>query len=101
VLRLHKSQIEHDPDDPDMMIVRSFYVSKRKTGKDHPTPDILLPLVGSRSPFTQHVLDYIELLGQDDNLLRFSHARGWAIIRHMTGEWPHWFRAQNSATMST
>ena len=79
-----------------MMIVRSFYVSKRKEGKDHPTPDIPLPLVGSQAPFTQHVLDYIELLDQDDRLFKFSRARGWAIIRHMTGQWPHWFRAQSS-----
>ncbi|MFH0850416.1 MAG: hypothetical protein V1924_05695 [Candidatus Bathyarchaeota archaeon] len=76
MLRLHKSQIEHDPDDPDMMIVRPFYASKRKEGKDHPTPDIPLPLVGSQAPFTKHVLDYIELLDQDDRLFKFSRTRG-------------------------
>ena len=64
-------------------------------GKDHPTPDIPFPMVGSQAPFTQQVLDYIELLDQDDRLFKCSRARGWAIIRHITGQWPNWFRTQS------
>lgn len=103
VLRVRKNQIIPDPEDPDFMIVQAFWVSKRKEGKTHPTPDIPLPLVGRLAPYTKLVLDYIELLDSEDRLFKFSRARGWAIIRHITndpsnknpGWFCHWFRAQS------
>lgn len=103
VLRIRKDQFIEDSKDPEFLLVRSFYVSKRKVRKPHPTPTIPLPRVGALGPLTRFVEDYLELLESDDKLFRFSRARAWAIIRHITrrpddpnpGYWCHWFRAQS------
>ncbi len=103
VLRVRVDQIIPEPADPDFLIIQGFYVSKRKAGKDHPTPDIPLPLVGELSPFTNFLLAYIELLKPGDKLFKIGRGRAWAIIRHITndpntkepGWFCHWFRAQS------
>ena len=103
VLRLTKDQFKEYEPDPDILLLRSFYVSKRKQGHDHPSLDIPLPRVGASSPLTANVEAYLEMLGSEDKLFKFSRARAWAIIRHITkrpgasspGMWCHWFRAQS------
>jgi len=103
VLRVSKDQFEEYKPDPEILLLRSFYVSKRKEGHDHPTPTIPLPRVGAMAQLTRHVENYLELLGPEDKLFKFSRARAWAIIRHITkkpgasspGVWCHWFRAQS------
>lgn len=106
VLRLKKNQFTTDEDYPDFVILSAFYVSKRKKGKTHPTPDIPLPLRGRLSAFTYIALDYVKLLEPDEKLFKFSRARAWAIIRCITaspdepkGYWCHWFRAQSLSYM--
>jgi len=103
VLRIHKDQFSEDPKDMEFILIRSFYVSKRKAGKSHPTPTIPLPRVGAMGPLTRFVEDYLELLDPEEKLFKFSRARAWAIIRYITkkpngsakGYWCHWFRAQS------
>lgn len=103
ILRVTKDQFEEYEPDNEILLLSSFYVSKRKAGKSHPTPTIPLPRVGALGPLTGFVEDYLELLGPEDKLFRFSRARAWAIIRHITklpgakqpGMWCHWFRAQS------
>jgi len=88
ILAVVKSQFREDEDDPDFLVCRDFWVSKRwrggmkskirpvfdETGRitnyrlvevyvppsDHPTPDIPLPRVGKLSPFTAIVEKYLE-----------------------------------------
>ena len=48
VLRVTKDQFKEYAPDPEILLLLSFYVSKRKAGADHPTPTIPLPRVGSR-----------------------------------------------------
>lgn len=103
VLRVSKDQFEEYEPDPEILLLRSFYVSKRKKGKPHPTPTIPLPRVGSMGQLTRFVEDYLEMLEPGEKLFKFSRARAWAIIRHITkkpgavgpGYWCHWFRAQS------
>jgi hypothetical protein len=103
VLRVTKDQFKEYELDPDILLLRSFYVSKRQEGQDNPTPNIPLPRVGASSPLTRNVESYLEMLGSEDKLFKFSRARAWAIIRHITkrpgasspGYWCHWFRAQS------
>jgi len=103
VLRVTKDQFEEYQFDPEILLLRSFYVSKRKKGKPHPFPTIPLPRVGVQGQLTRYVEDYLELLEPDEQLFKFSRARAWAIIRHITkkpgavgpGYWCHWFRAQS------
>lgn len=103
VLRLKKNQILSYEEDPDFMIIQNFWVSKRKPGKIHPILEIPLPLKGRLSGFTKLVRDYLELLGPDELLFKFSRHRAWAIIRYITndpsndnpGWFCHWFRAQS------
>jgi len=95
VLRVHSGQFHLDEEDPDFMVLRGFYVSKRKEGRPHPILDIPLPLVGSLAPLTQLVVGYLELLPQGERLFNFGRSRALAIVKHLTGRFCHWFRAQS------
>jgi hypothetical protein len=44
-------------------------------------------------PFTDLVLDYLELLQQDSILFPFSERRHHQIVSCATGKWVHWLRA--------
>ena len=106
VLRLKRSQFSEDPDDPDFLVVHSFWISKRKGGK-HEVRDIPLPRVGVMAPFTQMVEEYLELLTPEEKLFKFGPSRALDIIKYMThdphssepGLWNHWFRAQSLSYM--
>ena len=94
VLRLTRDQfIEYS--DPDILLIDQFWVSKRKKGKIHPTPDIPLPRVGTFAPFTALVEEYLDLLEPDEILFTFTTSRAWSIVKHKTGLWCHWFRTQS------
>jgi len=47
-------------------------------------------------PFTWLIVDYLLLLKErgEKRLFPFSPCRAWQIVKHCTGMWPHWFRAQ-------
>jgi len=81
--------------DPDVLVLRNFWVSKRKKGKRHPTLDLPLPRVGTFGPFTQLVEEYLEYLKKGEKLFPFGTSRAWVIVNHITGKWNHYFRAQS------
>lgn len=103
VLRLVKHQFREDEEDPDFLVCHNFWVSKRKAGVEHPTPDIPLPRVGRLAPFTEIVEAYLAFIDDEERLFKFSRARAFQITRHITsdpenqqpGKWNHWFRAQS------
>lgn len=102
VLRLRARQFVEDPDDPDFLVIHSFWISKRKGGK-HEIVDIPLPRVGQMKPFTEYVEAYLQHVDPDEMLFKFGKSRALAIVKYMTddpdnpedGYWCHWFRAQS------
>jgi len=103
VLRLTRDQFIQDETDPRFLICSSFWVSKRKKGKQHPVKDIPLPREGAWAPFTRTVEEYISQLGPNEKLFKIGTVRAYAIIQHITklpaseekGYWCHWFRSQS------
>lgn len=53
------------------------------------------PLYNELIPFAFVVYDHLEQL-QDpfSRLFEFNTTRGWQIVKHCTGQFPNWFRAQ-------
>ena len=99
VLRLRKMQFDFESD-PDFIIIRSFYVSKRKekTIKKYGPKFIDVPIPKREEarlyPFTKLVLDYLPLVGaKDDKLFKMGTRRARQIVTYVTGMWPHWFRS--------
>ena len=61
--------------------------------ENYPTRnEISLPLEGSFSIFTNHILEYLDKLGSSDELFPFKYRRGWQIVNHVTGEMQHYLR---------
>lgn len=101
VLRLKKKNFNLTTD-PQFIILKRMHISKRtkKTisrfgAKVTKRINIRLPLFGKLSPFTMLVMDYLDLLDDDDKLFDFSVRRSHQIIKHVTGKWVHWFRAMS------
>lgn len=97
VLRLRKSQFSFD--DPEFIVIKDYEISKRKKQtiqkEGIPKIDFPLPRVGTFQPFTELVLDYLELTHQfKDKLFRFGRCRAWVLVKYMTGFWCHYFRSQ-------
>ena len=114
-LRVKRRQIREDPDDPDFLVVHSFWISKRKGGK-YDVVDIPLPRVGKLAPFTELVEEYLDLVEPEEKLFRFGSSRALAIIEYMTRDpdapetldpdahydksiWCHYLRAQSLTYM--
>ncbi|MCK4474537.1 hypothetical protein KAU30_01735 [Candidatus Bathyarchaeota archaeon] len=112
VLRVVKSQFHemkelsyYKKPDPDILILKDFWISKRKKGKTHPLLDLPLPRVGTLAPFTELVEKYLTCLKKKDKLFSFGESRAWVITNYITGgyddegnligKWNHWFRAQS------
>ena len=102
VLRLKKSQFTVQKD---FVVIKGMHISKRtkrviarygaKVTKRVP---IYLPRFKSLEPFTQLVIDYLNLLqprSKDALLFNFSVRRSHQIIKFVTGKWVHWFRAMS------
>jgi len=98
------SELETYKDDPETLILCQFWVSKRKKGQRHPTPDMPLFRVGPMAPFTELVEMYLSILDKNEKLFKFGTSRAWDIINTITGGgqgqrdkglFPHWFRAQS------
>jgi hypothetical protein len=51
-----------------------------------------MPLEADLSVFTYPVATYLDMLGPDDELFKFKQARGFQIVKHVTEEFPHYFR---------
>lgn len=102
VLRVKKSQFFEMEDlpyykepDSNILILKDFFVSKRKKGKKNPILDLPLPRLGNLSPFTELVENYLIYLSRKKKLFKFSTSRAWTITNHITGKWNHYFRAQS------
>lgn len=99
VLKLRKTNFDLISD-PQFVIIEGMYISKRakKTiarygAKVSRRINIRLPLSGRLSPFTILVLDYLDVINDEDKLFNFSVRRSHQIIKFATGKWVHWFRA--------
>jgi hypothetical protein len=73
-------------DNPD-----EYFISKPR--RDEYRQEGWLPKVGKRSPLTELVLDYTQLLEKDEKLFKFGRKRAWQIVIALTGEPCHWLRA--------
>lgn len=94
ILRLRKSQFVKLKD---RVVVRGIKLSKSRY-KNKPRrvqyrEEAFLPLNGERAVFTQLVLDYLKLIGEDAQLFMFSRVRAWQIITAILGVPCHWLRA--------
>jgi len=80
----------------DFLRVRGLPVLKRKepkTLKEYPTrKEISLPLKGELSLFTKPIVQYLNILSEDEELFKFRRVRGFQIVKHCTGEFPHYLR---------
>lgn len=94
ILSLNKSQFDFS--DSEFIVIKDFVISKRKKktiqrmGK--PKIDLPLPKVGQFAKFTQLVMEYYEI--SPKQLFKIGRKRAWAIVKHMTGKWCHYFRSQ-------
>ena len=98
-LKVNRDQIDLK-EDSDFILVKDFQISKRKEktlkAEGIPRIDFGLPRSGSFSPFTNMVLKWIELSPYVTKKLfpGIGRITAWRRIEHLTGKWPHWFRAQ-------
>lgn len=94
-LRIKKSQFDLACD-PDFVVVRDVKISKRKKKtiqrEGQPMIDVPLPKTGRFSRFTDLILDYLQVA--DEDVFKIGSQRAWAIVKHMTGRWNHYFRSQ-------
>ena len=99
VLSLVLSQFDREAD-PQFIIIRNMIT--KKVGPTSPNlpyrEEFPLPRTGILRPFTERVVAYLDLMReyhiQDERLFPFSSVQAWKIVSHITGKWPHWFRAQ-------
>jgi len=102
VLRVKKNQFFEMEDipyykspDENILILKDFFVSKRKKGKKNPILDLPLPRLGYLASFTELVEDYLRYLSPKKKLFKFGTSRGYVITNYITGKWNHYFRAQS------
>jgi len=98
-LRVTKQQVDLEGD-ADFVVVRNFYVSKRKesTLKRYGLTIIDVPMPKNETallyPFTKLVLDYLpNIENAEDRSFNIGTNRAFQIIRYCTGLWCHWFRS--------
>lgn len=89
---LVKAQFE---DIGDVILIRNFQVLKTYQIRD----EWPLPKRGQLAPFTDLIIEFLPLI--TTNLFNFGRVRGYQICAHITGKWPHWFRAQGEAYWMT
>ena len=103
VLSLTREQFDFEADENfviirNMILVKRWKTYKGKLVKHNTSPirdEVALPLDGPLSKFTELVQDYVQnIKGPKACLFAFSRRRAWQIVKHVTGEWPHWFRSQ-------
>lgn len=100
-LQVEKSQFNFETD-PEFIVVRDFKISKRTlriiAREGIPRISFGLPIVGPLKRFTEIFLEWFYLSEKNrENPLVFpgiGRYRAWQIIKHHTGKWCHWFRAQ-------
>lgn len=96
VLSLRKKQFDLE-EDPDVVVIKNMLTEKiGEASSCLPYRETFpLPKQGPLAPFTELVLEYLERLKHpEQKLFPFSRQRAWQIVEHITGKWPHWYRAQ-------
>jgi len=97
VLRLKKPQFDFESEFG-FIVVRNFYVSKRKekTIKARGKLYIDLPLTMDEKsklfPFTEMIYSYLRRV-EDESLFKFGRKRAWQIVNYVTDLFPHAFRS--------
>lgn len=80
----------------DYLMLRRVPVVKRRDVaeiSDYPLRnEIPLPLKGGLTVFTKPIVEYLEKLKPEEELFKFRRARGYYIVNHITGEFPHYLR---------
>lgn len=86
--------------DPEFIIIRNMLTEKigpRSSNLPY-REEFPLPRSGRLRPYTELVVAYLDKMEeyhiQNERLFPFSRQRAWQIVEHITGKWPHWFRAQ-------
>jgi len=96
ILSLRKSQFDLEAD-PQFVVIRRM-LTEKVGSKSRRTPfreEFPLPREGPLKPFTELILEYLmDLQEEDEILFPFQRQRGHELVKHITGKWPHWFRAQ-------
>jgi len=61
--------------------------------EDYPLrSEIPFPLKGGLTIFTDPIVQYLDLLEDEEELFKFGTKRAWQIVNHITGEFPHYLR---------
>lgn len=89
---LVKRQFE---DQGDIILIKNFQVVKTYLFRD----EWPLPKEGRLGPFTRLVVAHLKNV--ENKLFHIGRQRGYQICKHITGMWPHWFRAQGEAFWMT
>jgi len=89
VINLRKNQFE---DTQNFIIIHNYQVEKTKLFRE----TWLIPKKGRLASLTELVTNYLPKV-KGDKLFNISRQRAHAICKHITGMWPHWFRAQGEA----
>jgi len=105
VLSLTRDQFDCDADQNFIIIRNMILVKRLRTRKGKPVKhttapirdEVPLPLTGPLARFTDLVMKYLDLLGENEKLFKFKRHRAWQIVRFVTGKWCHWFRSQSES----
>jgi len=79
--------------------LKDLKVTEKKLKKKLPIrAEVPLPRKGPLAKFTELVMEYLNLLQQEDaRLFSFGRRRAWQIAKHITGKWCHYFRSQGES----
>jgi len=99
VITLVLSQFDRKAD-PQFIIIRNMLTEKIGPASSNLPfrEEFPLPRSGRLQPFTELVVEYLDKMEEytlsTDRLFPFNRSRAYQIVNHITGKWPHWFRAQ-------
>lgn len=97
VLRLRKNQFKLLDNLDDRIEVRGIKLSKSrikgKPRKEQFRQVNYLPLIGDRSMLSDIIIDYLNVIEEDEKLFKFGNVRAWQIVTTLTDNTCHWFRA--------
>lgn len=100
VIAIRKDQFDFS--DSQFIIIKDVEIKKRKAKtiqrEGIPKIDVVLPLEGELADFTALVETYYRVC-ETERLFPFGTKRAWAITKHITGKWNHYFRSQRISDM--
>jgi hypothetical protein len=67
--------------------------NKVENPSDYPKrEEIDMPLKGDLSSFTEPIVEHLKMCSEDEEVFPISSTRGWQIVNHCSGEFPHYLR---------